>query len=397
MIKWFLIIFAVWWIWDTWGWAVFGYVFLGLLFLGLLGFVFSGIEHRKKAQLAGSPTGTLWSHIKAAQKEVEQQEAEKREAKKQEKNELKTPLPTPSFSDFTICIDGHDADEQKRLIKLCDVLSFPTVTVPNSSVSLAIIGPRSNFDYAAHNIKTVLPYEASEVLYTLLDNIKTKPKAEEFIEPKYSDAVASIAPEKMHLVASGSVQRPSDIVTSKKSSKKNKKTEEEKAASILPATFNFAYQDSFGQSQERTVKASSISESNGFHYLEGYCHTRKDFRTFRTDRIRGSLTDMESGEILSVKQLLSSVHPRKAMTYKPAPAVTTKKEGQTAVLFTGFTAKRREELEELADAAGWDVRSTVGKTLDYLVTGPRAGPSKIAKAEELGVTVVDEDIFRALV
>ena len=43
------------------------------------------------------------------------------------------------------------------------------------------------------------------------------------------------------------------------------------------------------------------------------------------------------------------------------------------------------------------MRSTVGKTLDYLVTGPRAGPSKITKAQELGVTVVDEDIFASLI
>lgn len=226
-------------------------------------------------------------------------------------------------------------------------------------------------------------------------NLKAQSPISEKIELEKS--ISSASPSVVHDFLSQDKQSVDNLSTATKPSNNKKTAKEEKSESILPATLRFAYKDNTGQSLERTVKVSSISEGNGLNYLEGYCHTRQDFRTFRTDRIRGSLVDIESGEILSAKQLLSSVHPRKAMTYKPAPAVTTKKEWQTAVLFTGFTAKRREELEELADAAGWDVRSTVGKTLDYLVTGPRAGPSKIAKAQELGVTVVDEDIFRALV
>lgn len=226
-------------------------------------------------------------------------------------------------------------------------------------------------------------------------NLKAQSPTSEKIELEKS--ISPTSPNVVRNFLPQDKQSVDNLSAAKKPSNNKKTIKEETTESILPATLSFTYKDNTGQILERTVKVSSISEANGLNYLEGYCHTRQDFRTFRTDRIRGSLVDMESGEILSVKQLLSSVHPRKAMTYKPAPAVTTKKEWQTAVLFTGFTAKRREELEELADAAGWDVRSTVGKTLDYLVTGPRAGPSKIAKAEELGVTVVDEDIFRALV
>ena len=51
----------------------------------------------------------------------------------------------------------------------------------------------------------------------------------------------------------------------------------------------------------------------------------------------------------------------------------------------------------LAYATGWDVRTTVGSTLDYLVTGPRAGSSKVSKAEELGVSVIDEAAFRSMI
>ena len=125
-----------------------------------------------------------------------------------------------------------------------------------------------------------------------------------------------------------------------------------------------------------------------------------DNRTFRTDRILGDLTDTETGELLPVARLLSSVRGRSNMDFKPpvpAPQKRASKEWQTAVLFTGFAAARRDELELLAESSGWDVRAAVGSTLDYLVTGPRGGPSKVAKAQELGVCVIDEDTFRALV
>ena len=50
MIKWFLMIFAVWWIWDTWGWAVFGYALLALVGLVLLAMFFSGDAAKQKAE-----------------------------------------------------------------------------------------------------------------------------------------------------------------------------------------------------------------------------------------------------------------------------------------------------------------------------------------------------------
>lgn len=176
---------------------------------------------------------------------------------------------------------------------------------------------------------------------------------------------------------------------------------ENTGAISLPCTFRFTYADSTGATEQRTVDVARISSNGSLTYLEGHCHARNAERTFRTDRIRGSLTDMDSGEVVPVKRLLAEVRGRSSMAYRPEaaakPVSTHTKEWQTAVLFTGFTAAKRDELEELAYAAGWDVRSTVGSTLDYLVTGPRAGSSKVAQAEELGVSVIDEDLFRALV
>lgn len=167
----------------------------------------------------------------------------------------------------------------------------------------------------------------------------------------------------------------------------------------LPCTFTFSYGDQHGDYSRRTVNVSGISSNGAHSYLEGFCHDRMDERTFRVDRIRGDLTDTDTGELVPVRRLLSGVLGRGAMTFRSAPAAPTPrapKEWQTSVLFTGFASARREALEAIAEASGWDVRSTVGSTLDYLVAGPRGGPSKRAKAHELGIAVIDEDTFRAL-
>jgi DNA ligase (NAD+) len=55
----------------------------------------------------------------------------------------------------------------------------------------------------------------------------------------------------------------------------------------------------------------------------------------------------------------------------------------------------RSEAEEAIRAAGGHAASSVSARTDYLVAGDKAG-SKLARAESLGVPVLDEDGFRAL-
>ena len=62
------------------------------------------------------------------------------------------------------------------------------------------------------------------------------------------------------------------------------------------------------------------------------------------------------------------------------------------------TSRHGEEAESAAAeirAAGGKPAGSVSKKTDYLVAGPGAG-SKLQKATDLGVTVVDEDGFRRI-
>jgi DNA ligase, NAD-dependent len=85
---------------------------------------------------------------------------------------------------------------------------------------------------------------------------------------------------------------------------------------------------------------------------------------------------------------------------RPAPhvAVATTEgplAGKTVVVTGTLTGFDREQAEAAIRAAGGKAGSSVSKKTDYLVAGESAG-TKLAKAQKLGVPVLDEDGFRRL-
>jgi DNA ligase (NAD+) len=79
------------------------------------------------------------------------------------------------------------------------------------------------------------------------------------------------------------------------------------------------------------------------------------------------------------------------------PAVQAHKplSGKTVVLTGTLPTLSRDEAKELLEAAGAKVAGSVSKKTDYVVAGAEAG-SKLDKARELGVAVLDEDGLRQL-
>ncbi|HEY8170228.1 MAG TPA: BRCT domain-containing protein, partial [Candidatus Limnocylindria bacterium] len=67
--------------------------------------------------------------------------------------------------------------------------------------------------------------------------------------------------------------------------------------------------------------------------------------------------------------------------------------GKTLVVTGTLPGYSRSEAEEAIRAAGGHPASAVSAKTDYLVAGDKAG-SKLAKAEKLGVAVLDEEGFR---
>jgi DNA ligase (NAD+) len=86
---------------------------------------------------------------------------------------------------------------------------------------------------------------------------------------------------------------------------------------------------------------------------------------------------------------------------RPAPPLAGEAEatgplaGKAVVITGAIEGFSREEAEEAVRAAGGKPVGSVSKRTDLVVAGPGAG-SKLGKAQELGIPVLDADGFRAL-
>ncbi|MEO8686539.1 MAG: NAD-dependent DNA ligase LigA, partial [Devosia sp.] len=94
-----------------------------------------------------------------------------------------------------------------------------------------------------------------------------------------------------------------------------------------------------------------------------------------------------------IEALLKQVHPRPYVLSVSADSAVA---GKT-VVFTGSLEKMtRSEAKAMAERHGAKVAGSVSAQTDILVAGPGAG-SKLKKAEDLGVTVISEDDWFALI
>ncbi len=119
------------------------------------------------------------------------------------------------------------------------------------------------------------------------------------------------------------------------------------------------------------------------HYVQGIDTESRSFKTFLKCRVLSYLNDGES----LLDQPFTDSPPKLDKVAKRGPEI----------LFTGFKAADRAELESKAIEVGMKVCQSVTKGLTYLCAGYNAGPAKVCAAREQHVYIISQSQFMNLI
>ncbi|GLX91976.1 hypothetical protein Pfra02_45440 [Pseudomonas fragi] len=163
------------------------------------------------------------------------------------------------------------------------------------------------------------------------------------------------------------------------------------------STISFTYRDAKGEISHREL----IQWKENSLYLQGRSSVDTFPKTYRKDRIVAFVT----GENLLLNDAAPPAPSARTratpMEFAAAAAASgqpsTPVNGIHQVLFTGFTAAQRAELERQAEESGMKVMKTAGKSLTFLCYGDNAGPTKVVKAQEAGAFIIDSEQFLHLI
>ena len=112
------------------------------------------------------------------------------------------------------------------------------------------------------------------------------------------------------------------------------------------------------------------------------------------DAIAGYFADESTGAILA-DLVDAGVEAERPAVPVPGTIPEGPLTGKTVVVTGSLSGFSRQEAEEAIRSAGGHPAGSVSRRTDYVLAGEAAG-SKLAKAQELGVPVLDEDAFRRL-
>ncbi|MDO8051142.1 hypothetical protein O3301_21980 [Janthinobacterium sp. SUN211] len=190
---------------------------------------------------------------------------------------------------------------------------------------------------------------------------------------------------------------------SSRAKKKSKRGARGEAGDVDEIQFSYPRRDGLGY-LTRKVSVWAVDAD----YLEGYCHTRQGKRTFSLRRICGKVTSLRTGEIQHIGRWASAMRllPNNRIVTDGAShcplgikdysmGKSDRKQRQTAAYFVGFRDAKRCELESMARAAGWQVRTRFSTSLDILIVGPLVGRLQMSKADSMGIGSISEFDFKA--
>lgn len=77
--------------------------------------------------------------------------------------------------------------------------------------------------------------------------------------------------------------------------------------------------------------------------------------------------------------------------------LSNKLNGKSFVISGVFSSRSREEIKQMIEDLGGEVKSALSSKTTYLLAGESAGPSKLSKAQQLNVSVISEDEFLKMI
>lgn len=156
----------------------------------------------------------------------------------------------------------------------------------------------------------------------------------------------------------------------------------------------FSYQDAKGQISEREL----IQWSENSSHIQGRCAGDTFPKSYRKDRI---LYFLAGADLLLGESAPPAPKPKPFELAAAAAAAGHMSRSnsigtENQILFTGFSATERADLEAQAIAFGMKIVKTPVKALTFLCYGENAGPTKVAKAQEAGAFIIDSEEFQHL-
>ncbi|MDY7395243.1 NAD-dependent DNA ligase LigA [Aureibaculum sp. 2210JD6-5] len=115
------------------------------------------------------------------------------------------------------------------------------------------------------------------------------------------------------------------------------------------------------------------------------------------DRIAQSIIDFANNPLnIDLVNRLKNYGVQLELSAKAMENQTDKLQGQIFVVSGVFTKMSRNELKKSIEDNGGKVSSSISKKTNYIIAGENMGPSKRTKAEELGIAIISEDDYLAM-
>ncbi|MCL4139439.1 UNVERIFIED_CONTAM: hypothetical protein GTU68_067463 [Idotea baltica] len=115
------------------------------------------------------------------------------------------------------------------------------------------------------------------------------------------------------------------------------------------------------------------------------------------DRIAQSIIDFSNNALnFDLVNRLKSYGVQMELSAKALENQTDKFQGKIFVVSGVFTKMSRNELKKSIEDNGGKVSSSISKKTNFIVAGDNMGPSKRTKAEDLGIPIITEDDYIAM-